>query len=190
MVATVLSSEHITKLCKCKRACQICNKKHPTSLHDYNWKSEGVKTESGNGQHEKSEACEKKMEKPVVYVCTAICNVKDAGDVPVNMGIIPVWLYHKDNPNNKICVYPLLDNASGGTFIKEDSLRGLGVEASQTKLLLTTTHGTQEVDTKAVDGLMASHLQENGIIISLPGTYIRQRIPADHDQIPHPEELQ
>ena len=61
----------------------------------------------------------------VVNVCTAICNVTDPGDVPVAMGIIPVWLYHKDNPNNKICVYALLDNASGGTFIKEDSLRGL-----------------------------------------------------------------
>ena len=47
-------------------------------------------------------------------MCTAICNVTDAGDVPAAMGIIPVWLYHKDNPNNKICVYALLDNASGG----------------------------------------------------------------------------
>ncbi|CAH3148563.1 unnamed protein product, partial [Porites lobata] len=82
---------------------------------------------------------------------------RDAGDVPVAMGIIPVWLYHKDNPSNKICVYALLDNARGGTFIKEDSLRRLGVKGSETKLLLTTMHGTQEVDTKAVDGLMASH---------------------------------
>ena len=79
--------------------------------------------ESGNGQHEKPEASKKKTEERVVNVCTAICNVTDAGDVPVAMGIIPVWLYHKDNPNNKICVYALLDNASGGTFIKEDSLR-------------------------------------------------------------------
>ena len=136
------SSEHIAKLCKSKRACQICNKKHPTSFHDYSWKSEELKTESGNGQHEKSEASEKKAEKRSVYVCTAICNVTDAGDVPVAMGIIPVWLHHKYNPNNKICVYALLDNASGGTFIKEDSLRRLGVEASETKLLLTTMHGT------------------------------------------------
>ena len=30
------------------------------------------------------------------------------------MGIVPVWFYHKDNPNNKICVYALLDNAGGG----------------------------------------------------------------------------
>ena len=106
------SSEHIAKLCKSKRTCQICNKKYPTSLHDYCWKSEDS---------------EKKTEERVVNVCTAICNVTDAGDVPVAMGIIPVWLYQKDNPNNKICVYALLDNASSGTLIKEDSLRRLGV---------------------------------------------------------------
>ena len=56
------SSEHIAKLCKGKRTCQICNKKHPTSLHDFSWKSEEVKAESRNGQHEKSEASEKKTE--------------------------------------------------------------------------------------------------------------------------------
>ena len=184
------SCEHIAKLCKSKRTCQICNKKHPTSLHDYSWKSEEVKMESGNGQHEKPEASKKKTEERVVNVCTAICNVTDAGDVVVARGIIPVWLYHKDNPNNKICVYALLDNASGGTFIKEDSLRRLGVKGSETKLLLTTMHGTQEVDTKAVDGLMASHFQENDVIVPLPRTYVRQRIPADRDEIPRPEELQ
>ena len=72
-----------------------------------------MKTESGNGQRAKSEASEKKTEQPVVNVCNAICNVTDSGDVPVAMGIIPVWLYHKDNPNNEICVNALLDNASG-----------------------------------------------------------------------------
>ena len=143
-------------------------------------------TESGNGQHEKSEASEKKTEERVVNACIAICNVTDAGDVPVATGIIPVWLYHKDNPNNKICVYAVLDNASGGTFTKEDSLRKLGVEGSETKLLLTIMHATQEVDTNVVDGQMASHFQENEVIVPLRRTYDRQRIP----EIPRPEELQ
>ena len=44
-------------------------------------------------------------------------------------------------------------------------------------------HGTQEVDTKAVDGLMASHFQENEVIVSLERTYVRQWIPADRDEI-------
>ena len=90
-----------------------------------------MKTESGNGQNEKSEASKKKTERVVNEQVVNVCT-----DVPVAMGRIPVWLYHKDNPNDNIRVYALLDNASGGTFIKEDSLRRLGVEGSETKLLL------------------------------------------------------
>ena len=147
------------------------------------------KVETANMRNQKK-VKKKKTEERVVNVCTATCNVTDAGDLPVVMGIIPVWLYRKDNPNNKVCVYALLDNASGGTFIREDSLRRLGVEGSESKLLFTTMHGTQEVHTKAVDGLMACHFQENEVIVPLPRTYVRQRIPADRDEIPRPEELQ
>ena len=166
------NSEHIAKLCKGKKTCQIYNKKHPTSLHDYSWKSEDVKTESGKGQHEKSEVSEKKTEERVVNVCTAICNVTDAGDVPVAMGIIQRGCTPRTIQTIR-CAYALLDNASGGTSIKEDSLGRLGVEGSETKLLLTTMHGTQEVDTKAVDELMASHFQENEVIVPLPRAYVR-----------------
>ena len=56
--------------------------------------------------------------------------------------------------------------------------------------MLTTIHGIQEVDTKAVDELMASHFKENEVIVPLPRTYVRQRIPADRDKIPRLEELQ
>ena len=37
-----------------------------------------MKAESRNGQHEKSEASEKKTEERVVNACTATCNVTDA----------------------------------------------------------------------------------------------------------------
>ena len=101
--------------------------------------------EGRNAQHKELETGK---EDQVINACTTVCNVTEAGDVPITMGFVPVWLYHKDNPNNRICVYALLDNASGGTFIKEDSLRKLGVEGIESKLLLTTMHGTQNIDTK------------------------------------------
>ena len=50
-------------------------------------------------------------------------------------------------------------------------------------------HGTQDMDTKAEDGLMASHFQGNEVIVPLPRTYVRQRTPADRDD-PWPEKLQ
>ena len=129
-------------------------------------------------------------EDQVVNANTTVCNVTEAGDVPITMGIVPIWLYHNNNPNNRICVYALLDNASGGTFIKEDSLRKLGMEGIESKLSLTTMHGTQEIETKAVDGLMASHFEKNDVSLALPRTYVRQQIPEDRDEIPRPERVQ
>ena len=113
----------------------------------------------------------------------------EAGDVPITMGIVPIWLYHKDNPNNRICVHALLDIADGGTVINEDLLRKLGFEGIESKRLLTTMHGTQEIDTKAVDGLIASNFQENEVSLALPRTFVRRQIPADRDEIPRPERV-
>ena len=80
------SSEHIAMLCRSRRSCKTCNKKHQTSLHDYNWKPEEVKTETRKSQHEESETSEKKGEDQITNVCTTICNVTEAGEVRITMG--------------------------------------------------------------------------------------------------------
>ena len=86
-----------------------------------------------------------------------------------------------------ICVYALLDNASGGTFIKEDSLQKLRMEGIESKLLLTTMHGTQEIETKAVDGLMASHFEKNDVSPDLMSDNRFQQIVT---KIPQTEKVQ
>jgi len=181
------SSEHIAKLCKSRKSCQTCSKKHPTSLHDPNWKQEAATIEAQSGEGKVQEIDGRKDGGQITNACNTICNVTEAGDIPVNMGIVPIWLYHKDNPERKIRVYAILDNASGGTFIKEESLEKLGVKGTETKLLLTTMHGTQEIDTKVVDGLVAAHFSENDVHLDIPRAYVRQHIPADQDEIPRPE---
>lgn len=61
---------------------------------------------------------------------------------------------------------------------------------SNQNLLLTTIHGTQQIDTKAINGLMASYFQENVDNLPLPRTYVRQRITDHRDEILQPERLQ
>ena len=181
------SSEHIAKFCKSRKYCLTCCKKHPTSLHDHSWKQGGLKTEVETDESKGTEVNERKDDGQVINAYSTICNVTEAGDVPVSMGIVPIWLYHKDNPEHKIRVYALLDKASGGTFIKKESLEKLGIEGTETKLLLTTMHGTQEIETKAVEGLVATHFSENDVRLDIPRAYVRQHIPADHDEIPRLE---
>jgi len=77
---------------------------HPTSLHDNDW----VKKTSSDSDNESG------AEPLVSSNRTAICNITGAGDVPINMGILPVYLFHKSDPAKRIKVYALLDKASGG----------------------------------------------------------------------------
>ena len=103
------------------------------------------------------------------------------------MGILPVYLFHKSDPVQKIKVYALLDNASGGTFVSEESMKALGIEGSDTDLILTTIHGTRSVTTKAIEGLVVANIKEKEVMLDLPRTFTRRVIPVDRNEIPRPD---
>ena len=44
-------------------------------------------------------------------------------------------------------------------------------------------HGTKEVSTKAVEGLVVEHFRCDNASVRLPRTYVRQQIPAARDEI-------
>ena len=64
------------------------------------------------------------------------------------------------------------------------------MEGIKSKLLLATMHGTQEMETKAVDGLMASNFENIDASLALPRTYVSQQIPASRDEILRPQMVQ
>ena len=64
------------------------------------------------------------------------------------------------------------------------------MEGIKSKLLLTTMHGTQEIETKAVDSLVASNFEDIDASLALPRTYVSQQIPASRDEILRPEMVQ
>ena len=169
------SDQHIAKHCKERQTCKTCNKQHPTSLHN----PDGIKKSNDKGDKNQPQ------DRPRVSSNhTAICNITEAGDVPINMGILPVWLFHKSNPAKKIRVYALLDNASGGTFVNESAAKALGVEGSSTDLTLTTIHGTHSVTSKAIEGLVVANVKDESVRLELPRTFTRNIIPADRSEIP------
>ena len=173
------SDQHIAKNCKERQTCKTCNKRHPTSLHNDDWKK-------ANDDNDKNKP---EGEPRVSSNRTAICNITEAGDIPVNMGILLVDLFHKSNPAKKIRVYALLDNASGGTFVSEKSAKALGIGGSDTDLILTTINGTCSVKTKAIEGLVVANIKEEGVVLDLPRTFTRNVIPADRSEIPDPDKI-
>ena len=173
------SDQHIAKNCKERQTCKTCKRPRPISLHDYDW-AKKISNDSDN---------QSGAEPRVSSNRTAICNVTEAADVSINMGILPVHLFHKSDTAKKIKVYALLDNASGGTFVSEKSMRALGIEGNDTDLILTTIHGTSSVTTKAIEGLVVANIKEENVILDLPRTFTRHVIPADRNEIPRPDAI-
>jgi len=66
-------------------------------------------------------------------------------------------------------------------------MKALGIEGSDTDLILTTIHRTHSVTTKAIDGLLITSIKEEDVMLDLPRTFRRHEIPADRNEIPRPD---
>ena len=71
----------------------------------------------------------------------------------IAMCIIPVIVYHADQPEKSAKVYAMIDNCSQGTFATEDLAYSLGIEGRQTSITLETAIGQKTVQTSALDNL-------------------------------------
>ena len=53
-----------------------------------------------------------------------------------------------------------------------------------TNFILTTMLGSENVSTKAIEGLIMTNLADEGVRVQLPRIYTRQAVPADRSEIP------
>lgn len=192
-------SGHLSANCPSKSSCGECGKRHHTLLHgakpkpraDKNSNSDtqsfrldntqpGISTsnsnstvtESANTNASSSASIHSADKKPSITV--------------TNSKIVPVTLHHKDNPEQEIKVYALLDDASDTTFVTEKVQKTLGIEGVETRLSLSTMLGREVINVSRIDGLIVERL-DRGAKVELPKTYTRERIPSRKDQVPTPE---
>ena len=97
--------------------------------------------------------------------------------------IVPVVIHHNEDPDTKVIVYALLDEHSNSCFISDWTLDRLGIDGEAVKLNLSTVLATGTISARKVYGLTVKGLSEN-TEIELPGTYSRESINANRDQIP------
>lgn len=101
--------------------------------------------------------------------------------------IVPVYVSHRDKPDQERLVYALLDTQSDTTFILEDTYRELGLSGTTVKLLLSTMYAeNQVVESHKVRDLVVRGFN-NELKIPLPDTFTRNIMPADRSHIPTPE---
>ena len=172
---------HVNKNCQRKSVCKICGKFHPTLLHDVAYKvtsKVGKKDEDSS----KDEEGQGKASSYRVNLCKDI----DQITCPSHSLIVPVWLHHRKNPGRRLLVYALLDEQSDACFIKDGTLRKLGIEGRKVQLYLSTVLAEETVESEKIVGLIIQGVKEEEMI-QLPTTYSRDAIPAKRSQIPRPE---
>ena len=95
-----LCSGHRSVDCKSRDKCDICERRHPTTLHNPNYQVAVKKKDSSNVT---------KSEEPVV--ANAISSKEKSSGQEMSSMVVPVWLTHSKVPNRSRLVYALLDFA-------------------------------------------------------------------------------
>lgn len=160
--------------CRRRLVCKTCNGFHPTSLHsDPVPHQNNQQSDSGNTLEATSHRVN-------------LSDMKNIDSSGMHSLIVPVWLHHRNDTNNKLLTYALLDEQSDACFVKEDLLRRLDVNGPEIELKLSTVLAEKLVKSRRVEGLVVRGYSED-VEIPLPKSYSRSSIPARKSQIPRPE---
>jgi hypothetical protein len=159
---------HISRDCKERHICKICNRKHPTALHEENFKLTDRKTTSTHEVTSKSTFTTGPHKEIIMQP------------------ILPVIIQHGDG--EKILTYALLDSGSTGCFISNDLHARMNGPSTEVTLKIRTMHGTSYSKTNVMSNLVISDMKGRNTF-TLPKAYVRD-IPVSKEQIPRPELLQ
>ena len=154
---------HYAAICQKKLKCEKCNEDHPTVLHEQYAESLSVNT--------------------VSHI--------SSGQTFVSICIVPVVLYHKDAPQQKVKVYAMLDECSQGTFISEEVLAMLpSVNSSSARISIQSLCGASSESCKVVQGLAVQGVLERPDClretVHLPKVYSRTNLPVNSNDVARP----
>ncbi|XP_028412945.1 uncharacterized protein LOC114535824 [Dendronephthya gigantea] len=174
---------HMSRRCQSRKKCTICDKAHPSLLHD---PTKNTSLEEISKQTPLENGPISAKTDSTINNCVSVCNAIGSCQEQTSSMIVPVWLYHQDKPNCQVMVYALLDPASNGTFVKRQTMKKLGIDGVNTHLQLNTMHGTEVITTQKVTGLKIEN-PERTTQVELPKVYCRDDIPSKRNEIPRPE---
>lgn len=168
-----LCKGHISKDCKGRLSCNICNQRHPSVLH-INFQVKGENPKSTQSQQ-------------ATEVVSKVCGYNGAGNSKCALSILPVQV--KSVKDNKIIqTYALLDPGSSATFCTEKLAEKLRLDKKPTTVLLRTMAHERPIKSMLVRGIEVSELKSNKFI-PLPEVYTQRSMPVTKDNIPTQEDL-
>jgi hypothetical protein len=177
-----LTYGHRKQDCYKKMACNKCGGRHPTVMHDDSRRS--YKPTHHSDTQFNNHATTNAMSH------CANCSEYDCVCLPeyFHSSIVPVKLYHVDNPQNVVTMYAMIDEQSDSCFVINDVLHDLNAPSVPVDVKLTTLTGENLIHCSKTSGLVVQGVGET-TEIRLPGCYSRESIPVKSSQIPRPETI-
>eukprot|EP00057_Strongylocentrotus_purpuratus_P008557 XP_011663031.1 PREDICTED: uncharacterized protein LOC105437753 [Strongylocentrotus purpuratus] len=170
-----LEKGHISRRCNKRNTCSSCRGKHPTVLHDDEWKER--RQDATNRDRDNIETLES----------TSYASNSDSSHSTKSSMIVPVWLSHESCHKDRL-VYALLDTQSDTSFILTKTKEAVGIKGTEVNLLLSTmTKANERTASEKVTGLQVKAFNDSTKIINLPSTFTRDIMPADRHHIPTPD---
>ena len=172
-----ISVIHNVRNCKNRKKCEVCKKRHPTSLHGYKPEKSKAKQPDGNSSEESK-----------VNVDCATANTKS--DV-ISMCVVPVLVRHKIS-NYIVKTYKMLGNCSQVNFMRNKLLGASGLHGRKTSITVKTVNGEVKNSFEVLHGIevaQASNESEEKAWVQLPSTYTQEDLPVDNREIAAAEKL-
>lgn len=172
-----LRKGHMTKDCKRRHTCSICSRRHPTCLHDDRKQRPVEATTNSSTSTENHASLE--THNVVSHALTQRASATSS--------IVPVLVSSIQEPHREVLTYAILDTQSDSTFVLEDILDKLNVDAQPVKLKLSTMTAIDTIiSSKNVRGLQVRGLHSKNHI-QLQQAYSRDFIPVDKSYVPTKE---
>ena len=164
-----LSRGHQARDCRNKKACDVCQGRHPTVMHSEGASQANVPTQSS--------------------ATTCASNNYTGYTVRKSSMIVPVYVSHTNNPTKHKVVFAMLDTQSDTSFITDRTADDLGIVGKEVRLSLSTMTSTDKIiKCRRYDGLQVRGFNDQSEI-ALPGLFSRQSIPINREHIPCAEML-
>ncbi|KAK0154050.1 hypothetical protein N1851_003872 [Merluccius polli] len=167
-----LKKGHMSKDCKRRLDCQICQRKHPTLLHI-------------DGRSLKQEAPQNLI--PTEPKETSINSALVSADKVTGAGkecalaIVPVQVKVAKG-NKSLLTYAFLDPGSSATFCTENLMKQLNAKGRRTEILLRTMGQERPVKSYELTGLEVSNL-DGSEYIDLPKIFTQAKIPVSKENL-------
>lgn len=178
-------SNQVTVLCRHRHTCELCKGRHPTCLHDENYKGHEEKDRPVSMERRKITANVNTASNCTNEIVTSspLCVTKEGQSYSTSM-IVPVWISSASQPMKEQLVYALLDTQSDSTFIEREVSDELQPNTFPVQLKLITMLGESMImKSERVEGLRVRGYN-SGIYIDLPPSYTKDCIPMNRDNIP------